>query len=118
MTRLPSRSPTGPLSLYLLKGDPCTQHVVEPGLQSRGDTEIVHRRADDESVGSLKFGDQLVRERSSGCLRGIRGFGSSQRVSGVDGQMGDRLAAQIALDNAKVDILQNELRDGILHKLV
>jgi hypothetical protein len=54
----------------------------------------------------------------SGCLRGIRGFGSSQRVSGVDGQMGDRLAAQIARENAKLEVLQNELRDGILHKLV
>src|SRR5882757_9894447 len=102
----------------VLKGDPCAQHVVEPSLQSRGDTEIVHKRADDEGVGSLKFGDQLVRERSSGCLRGISGFGSSQRVGGVDGQMGDRLAAQIARENAKLEVLQNELRDGILHKLV
>jgi hypothetical protein len=102
----------------VLKGDPSAQHVVEPALQSRGDTEIVHRRADDEGVGSLKFGGQLIRERSSDGLRGIFRFGSAQRPSGVDGQMGDRVAAQIARDNAKVEILQNQLRDGILHKLI
>src|SRR5712664_2090006 len=102
----------------VLKGDPCAQHVVKPSLQSRGDTEIVHRRADDEGFGSLKFGDELIRLRSSDGLRGISGFGSAQRVSGVDGQMGDRVAAQIARDNAEVGVLQNQLRDGILHKLV
>jgi hypothetical protein len=92
--------------------------VVEPSLQSRGDTEIVHRRADDEGVSSFKFGDEFVRERSSGSLRGICGFGSAQRSGGLDGQMGDRVAAQIARDNAKVGILQTQQGDGILHELV
>jgi hypothetical protein len=32
--------------------------------------------------------------------------------------MGDRVAAQIARDNAKVGVLQTQLRDGTLHKLV
>ena len=62
-------------------GDPCTQHVVEPALQSRGDTEIVHGRADRRWCRQ----PQVRRSTHQRAIERLpRGFGSAQRVGGVD----------------------------------
>ena len=82
------------------------QHVVEPGLQGRGDAEIVHGRADDDRVGGLEFGDELVRECLGRGLGGIGRFGAPQRGGGIQGDVRDRAAAEIARDDPQARVLR------------
>ena len=93
------------------------QHVVEPGLQGRGHAEIVHGRPDDEGIGGLEFGDQLVRQGSGGGLGRVAGLASAQRRGGVDGQVRNGIAAEIPGDDPQGGIMGAQAGDGFRDEL-
>src|SRR6185436_14129290 len=90
----------------------------EPGLQGRRHAEVVHGRSDDDRIGSFEFGDQLVGQGSGNSLGYVSGLTSAEDRSGVDIQMRDGTAAEIAGDNPEIRIVRTEMGDGLLNELV
>jgi hypothetical protein len=55
-----------------------TDDVLDPGLQDRGDVEVVHRGGDNDFVGGHQLGDELIGDIESGFVLGRVGVGSAQ----------------------------------------
>ncbi len=81
------------------EGDPGAGDVVEPGLERRGHSEIVHRSADDDDVRRLQLRDQSVGEgdRVAGGV-GL-GLGAADRGGGLGGEVRDGVRADVAADD-------------------
>ncbi len=74
------------------------QDVIEPRAQGGGDAEVVHRRTDDDGVGGAELGDQGVGE-GAGRLFGLGGGHATDAGDGVLGQVGNRVAVEVAVDD-------------------
>ena len=77
--------------LAVAEGAPGPQHMVEPGFKRRRNAEIVHRRADDDRVGLLHFGDQSIGQSARRLLRVRHRVLAAHSAEGFARQMRDRL---------------------------
>src|SRR5690606_1531201 len=100
----------------IAEGDPCAQHVVEPGLQGRAYAEIVHRRADDDRVRLRQLRDEGVRQFTQSRLVGIgRRAKCGHRVRY---KVRDRVRVEIAANDLRVRRLRAQLYEHVFDELV
>ncbi len=75
--------------------DAGTQDVIEPGLERRRDTEIVHRRTDHDDVGGVDLADQSIGKCKRVAL-GVRRCRAADGANRLGRQMRQRLGANVA----------------------
>ena len=97
--------------LGVAEGDPGAKHMVEPGLERRGDAEIVHRRSDHHDVGDRQLGDEPVGQSERGAGGVGVGGPAADRGDGLRPEVRDGLGADVAADDVDPVAAGCELRD-------
>src|SRR5262249_17739140 len=85
----------------VLEGESPTHDVIDPGLEYRGNVEVVHRSFDEEDIASHDLSDELTRKREAGrigtCISGVDEIGTDMRQGAFDQIAGDYSGAGMSL---------------------